>query len=84
MRHAWGSLATEDTNGRSSSIHNEGFLGLRIYVVDIGINEVWTAYGEQLGLAAGTGLDFGFKWAMTLRVAQEINDEDEGDNEDDG
>jgi hypothetical protein len=87
LRYSWGGMAKETTNERSTVTYSEALLELRIYVVDIGINEVWRAYGEQLGLATGTGLDFGFKWAVELRFAQEIDgeldEEDDSEREDD-
>jgi hypothetical protein len=84
LRYAWGSLSE---GAASSHGYSDALLELRVYAVDIGINEVWRAYGEQLGVATGTGLDFGFKWAIALRLAQEIeeeDDEDDGEREDDG
>jgi hypothetical protein len=82
LRYAWGSLSEDAT---SSLGYSEALLELRVYAVDIGVNEVWRAYGEQLGVATETGLDFGFKWSMALRLAQEIqedDDEDDGERED--
>jgi hypothetical protein len=81
LRYAWANVANDGT-----TIYNESLLEMRIYVVDIGINEVWTAYGEPLGLATGTGLDFGFKWVVSLRLMQDAEEEDDedGEDEDDG
>lgn len=42
-----------------------------IYVVDIGINETWKAYGEEHDLTAGTGVDFGLKWFVKVKVEEE-------------
>ena len=80
LRYAWGSMAKDTAN---SAGYSEALLELRTYVVDIGINEVWKAYGEQLGHTTGSGLDFGFKWAVALRLAQDVDEEDEEDDEDD-
>jgi hypothetical protein len=82
LRYAWEGMAKDTTNDRSTVTYSEALLELRIYVVDIGINEVWRAYGEQLGLATWAGLDFGFKWAVALRLAQEVDDEDDEDDGD--
>jgi hypothetical protein len=83
LRYAWGSVAKEPAN---AAAYSEALLELRTYVVDIGINEVWRAYGEQLGHTTGSGVDFGFKWAVALRLAQDVDeedDEDDGEREDD-
>lgn len=67
----------------SAASYSESLLEMRTYVVDIGINEVWRAYGGQLGHTTGSGLEFGFKWAIALRLAQDVDEDDDEDDEDD-
>jgi hypothetical protein len=52
-----------------------------IYVVDIGINETWKAYGEEHGISAGMGVDFGLKWFVKVKVGEE-DGQDDGAEED--
>jgi hypothetical protein len=67
-------------NAMRSSQAPQQLLDLKIYVIDIGINEVWKSYGEQLDLATGAGVEFGLSWFTTVRLSE---DEEEDDDDDD-
>ncbi|KAF2670399.1 YjeF N-terminal domain-like protein [Microthyrium microscopicum] len=67
LRNAWSVFTAEGARNYSSA-WTEALLTVAVYVVDIGINEVWRAFGQQLGLATGSGVDFGMKWYRTLRL----------------
>jgi enhancer of mRNA-decapping protein 3 len=75
LRNAWITYKADAASERQSSPQVEALLGGSIRVVDIGINEVWKEFGQQLGLATGSGVDFGLQWYITLRLDQENNDE---------
>ena len=77
LRNAWTSWSSDSATGRQHSPQTEALLGVTVFVVDIGINEVWKAYGQQLDLATGSGVDFGMRWFMTLALDQNDEDNDE-------
>jgi enhancer of mRNA-decapping protein 3 len=83
MRNAWGSWTLDLKTGASQSTVGEGFLALKVYVVDIGISEIWKSYGEQLELAPGPGPVFGMKWFLTLKVEEEYEEYEEEEDEED-
>jgi hypothetical protein len=62
-------------------MQTEALLGVTVYAVDIGINEVWKGFGQQLDLATGSGVDFGMKWFMTLRLEQNDGENNEWETE---
>jgi enhancer of mRNA-decapping protein 3 len=70
-------LASTESFARAKDPNEVALRNARIYVADIGINEIWKLYGEQLGLATGNGVDFGLQWSMGLTLGQIDDDEDE-------
>jgi hypothetical protein len=69
----------EAAKGGSITSHIKAILEAKLWVVDIGVNRVWKAYGEEYGLASGRGVKFGLDWFSLLCVD---GLDDEGDNYD--
>jgi hypothetical protein len=70
-------LASIENFTRAKDPNEVALRNARVYVTDIGINEIWKLYGEQLGLAPGNGMDFGLQWSMGLTLGQVDEDEDD-------
>lgn len=81
LRNAWTSWTSDSSTGRNHSMQIEALLGVTVHVVDIGINAVWKAYGRQLDLATGSGVDFGMKWFLTLRLEQQDEGQEDWETE---
>jgi len=81
LRNAWTSWTSDSTTSKQHSMLTEALLGVTVYAVDIGINEVWKQYGQELELATGSGVNFGMKWFMTLRLDQNGEENEEWETE---
>lgn len=81
LRNAFNTLKTDTANRRQSLVQVESLLHGSVHVVDIGVNEVWKEYGQQLGLATGSGVDFEYKWYLTLTLDSETNREETWETE---
>jgi hypothetical protein len=68
-------------NAMRSSQAEQQLLDMRIFVIDIGINEVWKSYGEQLDLATGSGVQFGLDWVTRVQLAEDDKEDEEEEEE---
>jgi NAD(P)H-hydrate repair Nnr-like enzyme with NAD(P)H-hydrate epimerase domain len=84
LQRAWNAVSEETSTSGTMSSHIRAVLAAKLWVVDIGINRVWKTYGEEYGLASGTGVKFGMEWFSLLRIDDgDGDDDDENDDDDD-